>query len=149
MIAKKPVLKELKELEGTERNRRYVETKDQQRLAEDKNSSTTNKNNIEINTSCERGFKIFFMNIQCLTNKMDILNAYLYLLNFSVICICEHWMQIEEIKCTVLEGFTVASFFTRSNLKNGGTIIFVKKDINFTSSRGRLLPQSPCVNPKT
>ena len=74
------------------------------------------------------------MNIQCLTNKMDILNAYLYLLNFSVICICEHWMQIEEIKCTVLEGFTVASFFTRSNLKNGGTIIFVKKDINFTSS---------------
>ena len=75
---------------------------------------------------------MFFLNVQCLRNKIYALNAILSLLNLSLIAICEHWIHPNAIGHYQLDGYTVGSHYARETYKNGGTIIFVKNNIQFT-----------------
>ena len=62
-------------------------------------------------------------------NKTNEINIFSKLAKPSVLCFAEHWCKKEEIEKISLEGFTLASYFSRKNLKGGGVCIFTKENI--------------------
>ena len=74
-------------------------------------------------------FIILFLNIQCLRNKIDLLNSYLLCHNISVICLSEHWFRNCEVNQITLDNFVLGNCYSRINNKNGGMIIYVNMNI--------------------
>lgn len=68
-------------------------------------------------------------NIQCLTNKINLLECLLKDLYYiDIICISEHWMT--HTNCNYpLNGYINASTYCRTTLTHGGVCIFVKECI--------------------
>lgn len=72
-------------------------------------------------------------NIQCLRNKtLEVVAALDGLVNKpTVLCFSEHWLHKDEAGFTKLEGYKLASFYSRNNMEHGGTCIYVKEDLCF------------------
>lgn len=79
----------------------------------------------EVNNS----FKILTHNVQCLTNKIDMLNIFLSNGNnkFHVLALNEHWMSEEQIKHVNILGYTLVSSFCRDKGNHGGVCILIEK----------------------
>lgn len=74
---------------------------------------------------------IFYINIQCIRNKIDELEMFLINKNFKALCLVEHWLRNEEIDFYKLNGFILSSIFSRTQFKNGGVSIFIRENIDF------------------
>lgn len=75
-------------------------------------------------------FNIFHLNIQCLKNKVIDLNVFLIDSNIDILCINEHWLVEDEVECITLEGYYLASNFSRKSNIHGGVAIFCKNIYN-------------------
>lgn len=51
--------------------------------------------------------------------------------NTDIVCICEHWVSRTEIEDIRIDGFILASAFSRSNGVRGGTAIFLKNTLEY------------------
>jgi hypothetical protein len=69
--------------------------------------------------------------VQCLRNKLSLLEHICELYDFKILCICEHWLHESEIQLYIPSGYKVASYYCRSVLKNGGCSIIVKNDFSY------------------
>ncbi|KAK9876360.1 hypothetical protein WA026_012670 [Henosepilachna vigintioctopunctata] len=49
----------------------------------------------------------------------------------SVICVAEHWCNPSSLPLAVIHGYTQAAAFCRTSSIHGGTLIFVKDDLEF------------------
>ena len=47
----------------------------------------------------ESVFSVFHYNVQCLRNKAHQIEAFLFDKNYDILCINEHWLSNDEIKC--------------------------------------------------
>ncbi|KAK9679378.1 hypothetical protein QE152_g40080 [Popillia japonica] len=74
---------------------------------------------------------IFYANIQCLRNKLDGLEAVLCEHNIDVLCLCEHWLSLDEAQSLGLRNYNLAVKFCRIQSENGGVCILVKNIINY------------------
>lgn len=75
-------------------------------------------------------FNIFHLNIQCLKNKVIDLNVFLIDSNIDILCINEHWLVEDEVEYITLEGYYLASNFSRKSNIHGGVAIFCKNIYN-------------------
>lgn len=75
-------------------------------------------------------FNIFHLNIQCLKNKVIDLNVFLIDSNIDILCINEHWLVEDEVEYITLEGYYLASNFSRKTNIHGGVAIFCKNIYN-------------------
>lgn len=75
-------------------------------------------------------FKLLSFNIQCLNNKIGLLEILLLERNPDIVCISEHWMCSEEITATRLQGYEAISVFCRQHRNHGGTVIYVKSELS-------------------
>lgn len=69
--------------------------------------------------------------MQSLRNKLLELEVVSKIYDIDVICVSEHWLHSEEVNLFTPKGYVPASFFCRTNKRNGGAGIFLKETINF------------------
>lgn len=69
---------------------------------------------------------IFHINVQCLSNKVDLLDS--LCLNHLFLCLSEHWLCGSYITQLKIEGYSLVSFSSRSPRQHGGTAIYVHND---------------------
>lgn len=100
-------------------------------------SGTVDKASTHLNTKCfrKKNLRLLHINIQSIRNKTNELEAYLAAKepNVEVICISEHWLKESELEYLKVSDFTVASFFSRTEFTHGGTLILIKKSLEFRS----------------
>ncbi|KAG8302591.1 hypothetical protein J6590_028500 [Homalodisca vitripennis] len=81
------------------------------------------------------GFECLFLNIQGLRNKTLVFEDFLKDLSgkssFVLICISEHWLNLDELALHVPSGYQMASAFCRKNHIRGGSAIFIRVNIEF------------------
>lgn len=70
-------------------------------------------------------------NIASLRHKVNELELFLSERRIDVLCLCEHSLRAEEILSTTIEGFSLASAFSRTIYARGGAAIYVAKDLEF------------------
>lgn len=75
---------------------------------------------------------ILNLNIQCLRNKLDLLDFVLCSVDYKLICITEHWMSDDELKFLNIKNYKVASAYSRKNVQHGGTLILTRDDAETT-----------------
>lgn len=73
--------------------------------------------------------QIIFLNIQGLSGKENLLEAFLNNKTCHYICISEHWLNGDNIKLTSINGYNNISYFTRTSLKRGGVAIYALENI--------------------
>lgn len=71
------------------------------------------------------------MNIQCLRNKLNSLEAIVLQHNFGIVMLSEHWLSYDETCFCKIDNYRLASSFSRSIYIHGGVCIFVRNDILF------------------
>lgn len=76
-------------------------------------------------------FRILFLNIQCLRNKINILQAALEDFKIDCVCLSEHWLNKYECDNVHLVDFDTATFFARSSSKHGGVLQLITSKLQF------------------
>lgn len=74
------------------------------------------------------------INVQSLKNKVNELEAFLIgqVPLTEVLCITEHWLRsAQQVDSINLDCFSVASCFCRTQLRCGGSMIFVREGLNY------------------
>lgn len=75
--------------------------------------------------------RIFHLNIQSLTPKVDELLLYAQSVEPRVICVSEHWCGGDDILALNFPGYTVAAHFGRKTHLHGGTAILVAQNLRY------------------
>lgn len=77
---------------------------------------------------------IISYNLQSISNILDNLQKLLdENEHCKVLCVTEHWQTEEELSLFNLSGFTLASCFCRNDRERGGSAIFVKNQLKWSS----------------
>lgn len=76
-----------------------------------------------------REFKIMQVNIQSIANKLDNPEVFLTQEYPDLISMVEHWCSGETIDLMKLPGYQQADFFCRSMKEHGGTVLYVRSNI--------------------
>ena len=74
---------------------------------------------------------MLFLNVQCLRNKVNILDASLIDHNFSGVGMCEHWLKEEEAATIKLDNYITVDYFARVRHVHGGVIQFLNPNIEY------------------
>ena len=69
------------------------------------------------------------INARSLRHKIDLLESFIVDREIDIICITEHWMIADEINCLHVDGYRVASSYSRNNTIGGGTVILVREHL--------------------
>jgi hypothetical protein len=77
-------------------------------------------------------FAILHHNVQSLLNKLMevkvLLNTTLH--NIKALCFTEHWLSEDQLTLVEINNFKLVSTFCRKDCKNGGSCIFVTKQLD-------------------
>jgi hypothetical protein len=74
---------------------------------------------------------LLYSNIQCLRNKLQLLEALIENTKINFICISEHWLSPSECcECDNIHinNYKTASFFARSNYQHGGVLQLIENN---------------------
>lgn len=85
-----------------------------------------------------RALRIFHLNVQCLRNKLDLLEAYLEQRECALdfVTLSEHWMDSRECQAVILRGYYMASHFSRDKAsEQGGVVIFARHPVVIVERR--------------
>ena len=74
----------------------------------------------------ESVFSVFHYNVQCLRNKAHQIEAFLFDKNYDILCINEHWLSNDEIKCINICNFVNVSDFSRKFRSHGGVAVYAR-----------------------
>lgn len=90
-------------------------------------SNTNTEQDIECVTNVNH--EILNINIQCLSNKINLLENFINSYNFSFLTISEHWYQDSDITNIFISHFKVLDHFSRTHHTRGGVSILVKSNL--------------------
>lgn len=79
-----------------------------------------------------RKIKILHQNVQCLSNKVDIIESTTHELDVDLLCVTEHWMKEDELVNVAIPGYTLKASYCRNSAIHGGVAIFSRCDDNYT-----------------
>lgn len=71
-------------------------------------------------------FKLFHINIQSLSNKVDMLSLTLDKIQSDVACISEHWCCNDDLAHVNIRGYSLRSSYCRGAGLRGGVAIYVR-----------------------
>lgn len=82
--------------------------------------------------------KMFHLNVQCLSNKINMLSMTLDRLKSDIVCISEHWYDNHTLSGVNIQGYTLQASFCRRAGLHGGVAIYARdgrvcKDVNLNS----------------
>lgn len=80
--------------------------------------------------SLNRDVRVFYMNMQSVRNKLDLLEAYLVDKNYDIICLTEHWLTSDEINILNNYDYRVVAGYCRSSHIHGGVLIMARNSID-------------------
>lgn len=75
------------------------------------------------------GLRLLNLNIQCLRNKVGLLELLADEKKPDVLAISEHWLRRGEAEVTRVQGYSLVSAFCRSGLAHGGTALYVRDQL--------------------
>lgn len=75
---------------------------------------------------------LYFLNIQCLSNKLDEVEAFLAIRKPDILCLSEHWLQENLLNAINLLDYVHISSFCRTNHIHGGVAILCKPSLKVT-----------------
>lgn len=81
---------------------------------------------------CNNAIKISLINVQCISNKLNIVQVFVADERPDVLCVVEHWCVEEKIKLMNLPGYIQVAYFCRVEHRNGGTAIYVRESLKAT-----------------
>lgn len=91
-------------------------------------------NNLSINggnsLSANIELSILHLNVQCLSNKVNLLEVLSQRLKVNILCIDEHWLSNEKLLNTFLGNFELIDCFCRVERLHGGSAIFVHESLS-------------------
>ena len=92
-------------------------------------NNNSNYNRIKLSN---KNVKVMHLNIQSLNNKLIDIELLLNNLDneIDILCIDEHWLTSAQLESAFLRYYKVANAFCRTQLKHGGTLIYVKESMN-------------------
>lgn len=93
---------------------------------------TVNRNNLI------RYLKIFHLNIQCVTNKVDEPNIFLEQNSYELVFSSLHWLTKESINVIKYLNYSLGAFYFGVVGTFGQVSIYVSNDINFENVDGPL-----------
>ena len=70
--------------------------------------------------------EVVHQNIQCISNKINIIAIFLKDRSIDFLLVSEHWQNDEKLKFINFDGYNLSSFFCRKQFKHGGVAIFSK-----------------------
>lgn len=79
--------------------------------------------------SGKRDLGILHLNIQCLRNKVELLDAFLQDGEYDVVSLSEHWLTYHEVDVLRFSGYNVVSSFCRSSHIHGGVLVLARDEI--------------------
>lgn len=71
--------------------------------------------------------------MQCVKNKVDVLDAFYHLNNIDVGCVTESWCINGETDLLHIADYTVAAYYERRSMTHGGVVILLRDDLSFRS----------------
>lgn len=71
----------------------------------------------------QANFNLFYTNIQCIKNKIDVLDAFLIDSKYNFLCFTETWLTVAEASNLKILNYVPSSFFCRNNHIHGGVLI--------------------------
>lgn len=80
----------------------------------------------------EFSLRLITVNVQCLTNKLQSLEVFCAAGNPGTLCIQEHWCSSDHIAVVHLPGYACVTDFCRAGGEQGGTSIFMSKQLNLS-----------------
>lgn len=75
-----------------------------------------------------REWHLLHINIQCLSNKVNILEHFVCEFNPQFLCISEHWLTDTKLDSVNIQGYQNISSYCRQLYIHGGTAVFVKNE---------------------
>lgn len=75
------------------------------------------------------GLKLCHLNIQGISNKLDLLENMLREEDTDIMCVTEHWLD-PSVSDLCIVGYTLISNFARSRFQHGGSLILIKNGID-------------------
>lgn len=73
--------------------------------------------------------RLLQLNVQCISNKVDIIELLLAEKNPDIVSVAEHWCSSESVKMMSIPGYFQADYYCRANRAHGGTMIYVKSGL--------------------
>lgn len=78
--------------------------------------------------------KVCFFNVQSLSNKIHLLDAFLIDKDYDVICLTEHWLVNGKVEYMRLTNYEIVSYFCRSSRIHGGVAIYAREGLGCVGS---------------
>lgn len=77
---------------------------------------------------------VFCLNVQSLPNKINALNIFLSENPFDILCVSEHWLDINSLRALKLPYYNLISAYCRETRKDhGGVAIYAKENLELRS----------------
>lgn len=67
---------------------------------------------------------IMHQNMQCLMNKVGLIEAVACELNLDVLCLTEHWAKEDELLEYPIQNYPIAAYYCRTTSAHGGVAIY-------------------------
>lgn len=83
--------------------------------------------------SKDNNFCIFHQNIQSISSKIGEIEVHIeeHKEIIPILCFTEHWQTSNNMEYIKIKSYTLASHWSRSNMKHGGSCIYVKNGMTF------------------
>ncbi|KAK9882276.1 hypothetical protein WA026_020384, partial [Henosepilachna vigintioctopunctata] len=77
-------------------------------------------------------FKIMHLNIQGISNKAEALDNLINSLSIDVVCLSEHWLNVQNANLYHLSNRQKVACFARENYQHGGVCIYINENLEYT-----------------
>uniref|UniRef100_A0A8D9AKD5 Uncharacterized protein n=1 Tax=Cacopsylla melanoneura TaxID=428564 RepID=A0A8D9AKD5_9HEMI len=122
---------------NTENEQEKLETQNQQENVNrtynsnyyNKTHNNDSKNRANHSKEKEYNFKMIHQNMQCINNKIPILENLTKTENPDILCVTEHWQLCNTLENIKVQGYNLITHFSRTIKIHGGTAIYANENI--------------------
>ena len=95
---------------------------------------------VENDSDIPSHFSCLHINIQSLRQKLNQLDLLLNDASVHLLCLNEHWLNINEVELYVPVNYKLISYYCRPNSNYGGVSIFMRRDLSIKCTALDLSP---------
>lgn len=77
----------------------------------------------------DENLRLLQLNVQNLSNKLDILELLFSEACPDIVSVVEHWCTSDSVKTMTIAGYTLTDYYCRPQREHGGSLIYVRNDV--------------------